>query len=48
MKDSAFAAAINREHLRSGADALGVEFDTHVETVIGALAPESAVLLPSS
>jgi predicted hydrolase (HD superfamily) len=38
MKTPAFAAAVDRDALRRGADDLGVDFDEHVATVIGALA----------
>ena len=37
MKTPAFAAAINREELREGAEQLGVDFDEHVTIVIAAL-----------
>ncbi len=37
MKTPAFAAAVNRDELRAGADDLGVEFDDHVAFVIAAL-----------
>ena len=37
MKTPAFAAAINREELRAGAEQLGVDFDEHLAFVIGAL-----------
>jgi len=37
MKTPAFAAAVNRDELREGAAALGVDFDEHVALVIGAL-----------
>jgi putative nucleotidyltransferase with HDIG domain len=37
MKTPAFAAAVNREELRAGADELGVDFDEHVAFVIAAL-----------
>src|SRR5215218_3126797 len=37
MKTPAFAAAVNREELREGAEALGVDFDDHVAFVIAAL-----------
>jgi putative nucleotidyltransferase with HDIG domain len=37
MKTPAFAAAVNREELRAGAEALGVDFDEHVALVIAAL-----------
>jgi putative nucleotidyltransferase with HDIG domain len=44
MKTPAFAAAIPRDGLRSGAEALGVDFDEHVATVIAALEARSAEL----
>jgi putative nucleotidyltransferase with HDIG domain len=37
MKTPAFAAAVDREELRAGAEALGVDFDEHVALVISAL-----------
>jgi putative nucleotidyltransferase with HDIG domain len=37
MKQPSFAAAVDREELRSAAAALGSDFDEHVEFVIGAL-----------
>jgi putative nucleotidyltransferase with HDIG domain len=37
MKTPAFAAAVNREELRAGAEELGVDFDEHVAFVIAAL-----------
>jgi len=37
MKTPAFAAAVNREELRQGAEDLGVDFDEHVAFVIAAL-----------
>jgi len=37
MKTPAFAAAVNREELRAGAEALGIDFDEHVTLVIAAL-----------
>jgi putative nucleotidyltransferase with HDIG domain len=37
MKTPAFAAAVNRDELRSGAAELGVDFDEHVALVIAAL-----------
>ena len=40
LKQASFAAAVNREDLRHGADALGVDFDEHVAFVIDALAAE--------
>jgi putative nucleotidyltransferase with HDIG domain len=47
MKQPSFAAAIGRDEMREGADKLGVDFREHIETVIGALAGESSVLLPA-
>jgi putative nucleotidyltransferase with HDIG domain len=44
MKTPAFAAAVNREELRRGAEDLGVDFDEHVAFVIGALEPHAAEL----
>ena len=38
MKTPAFAAAVDRDALRRGAEDLGVDFDEHVATVIAALA----------
>ena len=38
MKTPAFAAAVNREELRAGAEELGVDFDEHVAFVIEAMA----------
>ena len=37
MKTPAFAAAVNREELREGAEKLGVDFDEHLTFVIAAL-----------
>ena len=37
MKTPAFAAAIDRDELRHGAEELGVDFDEHVAVVIAAL-----------
>jgi len=37
MKDKRFAAKVNREEIREGADELGVDFDEHVSFVITAL-----------
>jgi putative nucleotidyltransferase with HDIG domain len=44
MKTPAFAAAVDREALRAGADELGVDFDEHVAFVIAALEERSAEL----
>jgi putative nucleotidyltransferase with HDIG domain len=37
MKTPAFAAAVDRDELRQGAEALGVDFDEHLAFVIAAL-----------
>ena len=37
MKTPAFAAAVNRDELRDGAEKLGVDFDEHLAFVIAAL-----------
>ena len=44
MKTPAFAAAVDRDGLREGAAELGVDFDEHVQFVIGALEPHAAEL----
>ena len=44
MKTPAFAAAIDRDELRHGAEALGVDFDEHLAFVIAALEERSAEL----
>jgi len=44
MKDRAFARAVNREHLVSAAEALGVPFDEHIEVVRDALVPIASEL----
>jgi putative nucleotidyltransferase with HDIG domain len=48
MKAPSFAAAVNRDDLRAGAEALGVDFDEHLETVIAALTERRDDLLPTS
>lgn len=37
MKDKRFAAKVNRDEIRQGAEELDIEFDDHVNFVIGAL-----------
>jgi predicted hydrolase (HD superfamily) len=37
LKQPSFAAAVNREEVRNGAEELGVDFDDHVRFVIAAL-----------
>ena len=44
MKTPAFAAAIDREALREGAEQLGVDFDEHLAFVIAALEEHAAEL----
>jgi putative nucleotidyltransferase with HDIG domain len=44
MKTPAFAAAVNREELRAGAEKLGVDFDEHLAFVIAALEPHAEEL----
>ena len=44
MKTPAFAAAVNRDELREGAEKLGVDFDEHVAFVIAALDDHAGVL----
>ena len=41
LKDKRFAAAMSREDIREGAEALGVELDAHIAHVIEAMARES-------
>ena len=44
MKTPAFAAAVDRDELRRGAEELGVDFDEHLAFVIAALEERSAEL----
>jgi putative nucleotidyltransferase with HDIG domain len=37
LKTPAFAAAVNRDEVRQSAEEMGVDFDEHLRTVIGAL-----------
>ena len=37
LKQASFAAAVNRDEVRHGAEALGIDFDEHVRFVIAAL-----------
>lgn len=48
MKQPSFAAAVGREELLHGAEALGIEFDEHVANVIAALAESAGELLPAA
>lgn len=45
LKQPSFAAAVDRDDLRRGAEELGVDFDQHLETVIGALSERSDELM---
>jgi predicted hydrolase (HD superfamily) len=44
LKDKAFAAKVERDEVRAGAELLGVELGAHIEFVIGALAPHAEEL----
>jgi putative nucleotidyltransferase with HDIG domain len=44
LKQPSFAAAVNREDVRRGAEELGVDFDEHVAFVIAALEPRAEEL----
>ncbi len=44
LRSPAFAAAVNREEVYAGAQAIGVDFDEHVTNVIAALEPRAAEL----
>ena len=46
LKQPSFAAAVNRDELRHGAEELGVDFDEHLTFVIDALTQERDVLMP--
>ena len=47
LKQPSFAAAVNRDDVRHGAEELGVEFDEHVNFVAAALAARADELLPT-
>jgi putative nucleotidyltransferase with HDIG domain len=47
LKQPSFAAAVNRDELRNGAEDLGVDFDEHLEIVIGALTDRREELIPA-
>ena len=44
MKSPAFAAAVDRDALREGAEGMGIDFDEHVAFVVSALEPEAEAL----
>jgi len=41
LKDKAFAAAVSREDIRKGAEALGVDLDAHIANVIAGMHAEA-------
>jgi putative nucleotidyltransferase with HDIG domain len=45
LKQPSFAAAVNREELRTGAEDLGVDFDEHLQVVIDALGDRAEILI---
>jgi putative nucleotidyltransferase with HDIG domain len=48
LKQPSFAAAVNRDELRAGAEELGVDFDQHLQIVIEALTERRDELLGGS
>jgi putative nucleotidyltransferase with HDIG domain len=46
LKQPSFAAAVNRDELRAGAEDLGVDFDEHLQFVIDALGERREELMP--
>lgn len=44
MKDKAFARQVPRDHLRRGAELLGLPLDQHISNVIGFMRPHADVL----
>jgi putative nucleotidyltransferase with HDIG domain len=48
LKQPSFAAAVNREELRYGAEELGVDFDEHLQIVIDALTERREELMPAA
>ena len=44
LKQPSFAAAVNRDEVRQGADELGVDFDEHITKVIAAMEERSTEL----
>ncbi len=47
LKQPSFAAAVNRDDLREGAEQLGVDFDEHLTIVIAALVDRREELMPA-
>jgi putative nucleotidyltransferase with HDIG domain len=48
LKQPSFAAAVNREEMRHGAEELGIDFDEHLQTVIAALTERREELTPAA
>ena len=48
LKTASFAAAVNREDVRRGAEELGIDFDEHVAFVAAALEARADELLPAA
>jgi putative nucleotidyltransferase with HDIG domain len=48
LKQPSFAAAVDRDELRRGAEELGVDFDEHLQIVIDALIARREQLLPTA
>src|ERR1700760_3483048 len=48
LKTASFAAAVDPDELRHGAEELGVDFDEHLLVVIGALEAQRAELMPAA
>ncbi len=44
LKQKSFAAGVNREDVRRGAEGLGVDLDEHIAVVVDALRPHAAAL----
>jgi predicted hydrolase (HD superfamily) len=44
LKQPSFAAAVDRDEVRQGAEELGEDFDEHIAFVIAALEPEAETL----
>ena len=44
LKQKSFAAGVNRDDVREGAEQLGVDLDAHITVVIAALRPHAAAL----
>ena len=45
LKQPSFAAAVNRDDVRNGAEELGVDLDEHIRFVVAALEPHAAELV---